>query len=221
MKITIFNPLFFFAITMLGACNKTDDTLIIRDQQISNLVSKSETECDTIQPNYNAQLYNISWNQFGLSNNYLINTKNNFFQSSWGNTNENTIAKNSILSKINWQDLSTEQHKKIQIVVESFANQQHHNIEQSQLILTFVNDSLQRFIQKQKEKLNRNIISKIQYDQIMTDVEDTFLSLLRSIYVEQKILISSSTNYRCLLTEIQNTLTEKQWEEFFSCVYKK
>lgn len=221
MKITIFNPLFFFAITMLGACNKTDDTLIIRDQQISNLVSKSESECDTIQPNYNAQLYKISWNQLGLSNNYLINTKNNFFQSSLGNTNENAIANNSILSKINWQDLSTDQHKKIQIVVESFANQQHHNIEQSQLILTFVNDSLQRFIQKQNEKLKQNIISKIQYDQIMTEVEDAFLSLLRSMYVEQKILISSSTNYRCLLTEIQNTLTEKQWEDFFSCVYKK
>ncbi len=138
-----------------------------------------------------------------------------------GNTNENTIANNSILSKINWQNLSTDQRKKIQIIVESFANQQHHNIEQSQLILTFVNDSLQRFIQKQKEKLNQKIISKIQYDQIMTEVEDAFLSLLRSIYVEQKILISSSTNYRCLLTEIQNTLTEKQWEEFFSCVYKK
>lgn len=206
---------------MLGACTKTDDTLIIRDQQISNLVSISESECDTIQPNYNAQLYEISWNQLGLSNNYLINTKNNFFQSSLGNTNENTIANNSILSKINWQDLSTDQHEKIQIVVESFANQQHHNIEQSQLILTFVNDSLQRFIQKQKEKLNRNIISKNQYEQIMTEVEDAFLSLLRSMYVEQKILISSSTNYRCLLTEIQNTLTEKQWEDFFSCVYKK
>ena len=67
---------------MLGACNKTDNTLIIRDQQISNLVAKSESECDTIQPKFNSKTKTISYRQFGLSNNYLINTKNAFFQSS-------------------------------------------------------------------------------------------------------------------------------------------
>lgn len=206
---------------MLGACNKTDNTLIIRDQQISNLVAKSESECDTIQPKFNSKTKTISYRQFGLSNNYLINTKNAFFQSSENNINEDIIARNSILSKIKWNELSNGQYNKIQLVVESFARQQANNLQRSQLILPLVNDSAQTYIKKQNQKLDQNIISKIQYDQIMTDIEDTFLTLIRSMYVEQKILITSSTNYRCLLTEIQNTLTEKQWEEFFSCVYNK
>ena len=144
-----------------------------------------------------------------------------FFQNTDNNTNEDIIARNSILSIIKWNELSNDQYNKIQLVVESFARQQAGNIEHSQLILTFVNDSTQSFIKKQNQRLDQKIISKIQYDQIMTDIEDTFLTILRSMYVEQKILITSSTNYRCLLTEIQNTLTEKQWEEFFSCVYNK
>ena len=206
---------------MLGACNKTDSTLIIRDQQISNLVAKSESECNTIQPKFDAKTKTISYHQFGFPNNYLINTNNAFFQNTDNNTNEDIIARNSILSKIKWNELSNDQYNKIQLVVESFARQQAGNIEHSQLILTFVNDSTQSFIKKQNQRLDQKIISKIQYDQIMTDIEDTFLTILRSMYVEQKILITSSTNYRCLLTEIQNTLTEKQWEEFFSCVYNK
>ncbi len=206
---------------MLGACNKTDSTLIIRDQQISNLVAKSESECNTIQPKFDAKTKTISYHQFGFPNNYLINTNNAFFQNTDNNTNEDIIARNSILSIIKWNELSNDQYNKIQLVVESFARQQGGNIEHSQLILTFVNDSTQSFIKKQNQRLDQKIISKIQYDQIMTDIEDTFLTILRSMYVEQKILITSSTNYRCLLTEIQNTLTEKQWEEFFSCVYNK
>lgn len=206
---------------MLGACNKTDSTLIIRDQQISNLVAKSESECNTIQPKFDAKTKTISYHQFGFPNNYLINTNNGFFQNTDNNTNEDIIARNSILSIIKWNELSNDQYNKIQLVVESFARQQAGNIEHSQLILTFVNDSTQTFIKKQNQRLDQKIISKIQYDQIMTDIEDTFLTILRSMYVEQKILITSSTNYRCLLTEIQNTLTEKQWEEFFSCVYNK
>ncbi len=206
---------------MLGACNKTDSTLIIRDQQISNLVAKSESECNTIQPKFDAKTKTISYHQFGLPNNYLINTNNAFFQNTDNNTNEDIIARNSILSKIKWNELSNDQYNKIQLVVESFARQQAGNIEHSQLILTIVNDSTQTFIKKQNQRLDQKIISKIQYDQIMTDIEDTFLTILRSMYVEQKILITSSTNYRCLLTEFQNTLTEKQWEEFFSCVYNK
>jgi hypothetical protein len=206
---------------MLGACNKTDNTLIIRDQQISNLVAKSESECDTIQPKFNSKTKTISYRQFGLSNNYLINTKNAFFQSSGNNINEDIIARNSILSKIKWNELSNGQYNKIQLVVESFSRQQANNLQRSKLILPLVNDSAQTYIKKQNQKLDQNMISKIQYDQIMTDIEDTFLTLIRSMYVEQKILITSSTNYRCLLTEIQNTLTEKQWEEFFSCVYNK
>ncbi len=206
---------------MLGACNKTDSTLIIRDQQISNLVAKSESECNTIQPKFDAKTKTISYHQFGFPNNYLINTNNAFFQNTDNNTNEDIIARNSILSIIKWNELSNDQYNKIQLVVESFARQQAGNIEHSQLILTFVNDSTQSFIKKQNQRLDQKIISKIQYDQIMTDIEDTFLTILRSMYVEQKILITSSTNYRCLLTEIQNTLTEKQWEEFFSCVYNK
>ena len=176
---------------MLGACNKTDSTLIIRDQQISNLVAKSESECNTIQPKFDAKTKTISYHQFGFPNNYLINTNNAFFQNTDNNTNEDIIARNSILSIIKWNELSNDQYNKIQLVVESFARQQAGNIEHSQLILTFVNDSTQSFIKKQNQRL------------------------------DQKIIITSSTNYRCLLTEIQNTLTEKQWEEFFSCVYNK
>ena len=217
----LFNSILLVALMFLGACNKTDNTLIIRDQQISNLVAKSESECNTIQPKFDAKTKTISYHQFGLSNNYLINTNNAFFQNTGSNTNEDVIARNSILSKINWNELSNAQRNKIELVVESFARQQAGNLQHSQLILAFVNDSAHAFIKKQNQRLDQNIISKIQYDQIMTDIEDTFLTILRSMYVEQKILISSSTNYRCLLTEIQNTLTEKQWEEFFSCVYNK
>jgi hypothetical protein len=221
MKMKLFNSIPLVALMFLGACNKTDNTLIIRDQQISNLVAKSESECNTIQPKFDAKTKTISYHQFGLSNNYLINTNNAFFQNTGSNTNEDVIARNSILSKINWNELSNAQRNKIELVVESFARQQTGNLQHSQLIIAFVNDSAHTFIKKQNQRLDQNMISKIQYDQIMTDIEDTFLTILRSMYVEQKILISSSTNYRCLLTEIQNTLTEKQWEEFFSCVYNK
>ena len=221
MKMKLLNPFFFLALTILGACNKTNDILIVRDNQISTLVAKSEAESDAIQPVFDHKNQLIQWNQWGLSNNYLINTKNTFFQPSSIVSNEDQIAKNSILAKINWQELSNAQFSKIETVVESFAKQQSTNIQHSQEMIDFVNDSLQNYIKLQNDKLSRHVISKNQYDQIMTDTEDTFLSLMRSIYVEQKILISSSTNYRCLLTEIQNTLTEKQWEEFFSCVYKK
>jgi hypothetical protein len=221
MKMKLFNSIPLVALMFLGACNKTDNTLIIRDQQISNLVAKSESECNTIQPKFDAKTKTISYHQFGLSNNYLINTNNAFFQNTGSNTNEDVIARNSILSKINWNELSNAQRNKIELVVESFARQQTGNLQHSQLIIALVNDSAQTYIKKQNQKLDQNMISKIQYDQIMTDIEDTFLTLIRSMYVEQKILISSSTNYRCLLTEIQNTLTEKQWEEFFSCVYNK
>lgn len=221
MKMKIFKPFFFLSILLLGACNKSENILIVRDQQISNLVVKAETESDTMIPQFDSKKSMILWNQLGFTNDYLINTENIFFKSSCNNSEDNYIAKNSILAKINWNDLSNTQFNKLNTIVELFANQQDANIQKASNILKVANDSLASYIQVQNRKLSERIITKVQYDQIMTDVQDTFLTLIRSMYVEQKILISSSTNYRCLLTEIQNTLTEKQWEEFFSCVYKK
>lgn len=221
MKMKIFKPFFFLSILLLGACNKSENILIVRDQQISNLVVKAETESDTMIPQFDSKKSMILWNQLGFTNDYLINTENIFFKSSCNNSEDNNIAKNSILAKINWNDLSNTQFNKLNTIVELFANQQDANIQKASNILKLANDSLATYIQVQNRKLSERIITKVQYDQIMTDVQDTFLTLIRSMYVEQKILISSSTNYRCLLTEIQNTLTEKQWEEFFSCVYKK
>lgn len=221
MKMKIIRPFFFLSILLLGACNKSENTLIVRDQQISNLVVKAETESDTMIPQFDSKKSMILWNQLGFTNDYLINTENIFFKSSCNNSEDNHIAKNSILAKINWNDLSNTQFNKLYTLVELFANQQDANIQKASNILKVANDSLASYIQVQNRKLSERIITKVQYDQIMTDVQDTFLTLIRSMYVEQKILISSSTNYRCLLTEIQNTLTEKQWEEFFSCVYKK
>lgn len=221
MKMKIFKPFFLLSILLLGACNKSENTLIVRDQQISNLVVKAETESDTMIPQFDSKKSMILWNQLGFTNDYLINTENIFFKSSCNNSEDNDIAKNSILAKINWNDLSNTQFNKLNTIVELFANQQDANIQKASNILKLANDSLATYIQVQNRKLSERIITKVQYDQIMTDVQDTFLTFIRSMYVEQKILISSSTNYRCLLTEIQNTLTEKQWEEFFSCVYKK
>lgn len=221
MKMKIIKPFFFLSILLLGACNKSENTLIVRDQQISNLVVKAESESDTMIPQFDSKKSMILWNQLGFTNDYLINTENIFFKSSCNNSEDNHIAKNSILAKISWNDLSNTQFNKLNTLVELFANQQDANIQKASNILKAANDSLASYIQIQNKKLEEHIITKVQYDQIMTDVQDTFLTLIRSMYVEQKILISSSTNYRCLLTEIQNTLTEKQWEEFFSCVYKK
>jgi hypothetical protein len=69
--------------------------------------------------------------------------------------------------------------------------------------------------------LNQKEINKKEYDSIMTGVPDTFLKLFRSNVEDNKIRINCSANFRQMLQEIQNTLSQTQWEDFFRCMHRK
>jgi len=205
----------------LLSCQNEENQFIRQDNQINALVKKAELETNTLSACFNANEKLLIIDKNGLSANYQIGTQNHYFQNGNFNLSNEKLLENSILSALKWENYSSDQFEKIKKSVENFELKQENTIQIAKASIVALNDSLKHFIDDQNEKLKNKEISKIQYDEIMTDVQDTFLSYLRSIYEEQKIYIGSSTNYRCLLQEIQGILTEKQWEEFFSCVYKK
>jgi len=221
MKVfNLFGLYFLFSLTVVS-CQKEENPLIVKENQINALVKNAEIESDSIKVCYNPIEKQIHLSQLGLSANYQIGTENHYISEQFGSQQKESIAKKSILSAINWSTLTSDQFHSIQSEVQNFQNIQEPIINKAQENIAILNDSLKRYINFQTERYNNKSISKAHYDEIMTDVEDTFWTYIRSMYEEDKIYIESSSNYRGLLMKLKGILNEKQWEEFFSCVYKK
>ncbi len=210
--------LFSFAV---ASCQKEENPLIVQENQINLLVKNAEIETDSLKVSFLAIKKEISINQLGLSANYQIDAENHYLTEHFGPEQNESIAKKSILNAINWSALSAEQFQSIKQVVQQYQTIQQPVIAKAQKSIAIINDSLKRYIDYQTSRYMSKSISKSHYDEIMTDIEDTFCGYIRSIYEEEKIYIESSSNYRSLLIKLKGILNEKQWEEFFSCVYKK
>ena len=205
----------------VASCQKEENPLIVQENQINSLVKNAEMETDTLRLSFEPLKKLISIHQFGLSANYQIDVENHYISEQLGSPQKESIAKKSILNAINWNSLTTEQFQSIKQAIQNYQSIQHPIISKAQQKIDLLNDSLKRYIDYQTSRYESKSITKTHYDEIMTDVEDTFWAYMRSMYEEEKIYIESSSNYRSLLMKIKGILNEKQWEEFFSCVYKK
>lgn len=208
------------SLTILS-CQKEENQFVRQDNQINSLVKNAELESDTLKATFNQKEMTLIVDKNGLSANYQIGTQNHFFQNCSSNLTNEKLIEGSILSAFNWDNYTNDQYNRIKQAIGKFELKQQFSLQSAKDAIAYINDSLKQYVEIQNLRLKNQEISKFQYDEIMTDVQDTFLGYLRSIYEEQKVYIECSTNYRCLLQEIQGILTEKQWEEFFSCVYKK
>ena len=204
-----------------SSCQKEENQFIIMNEQINELIKQAEIEMDTLHTFLDPFESKICLPQNGLSINYLVGAQNLYFNPNNTLKENNDLAKNSILSKFPWGDLTPSQKDKIQNVFQHYENQQCPSIKIAAESMSLMNKNFENTILELQQKLESKIITQSQYDKIMTDIQDTFFMNIRSIYEEQKVYITCCNNYRNLLEEIQKILTMKQWEEFFSCVYKK
>lgn len=205
----------------VASCQKEENPLIVQENQINTMVKNAEMETDTLQLFFDPAKKQITIHQFGLSANYQIDIENHYLSEQSNSPQKESIAKKSILNAINWNSLTAEQFQSIKQAVQNYQSLQHPIICKAQQKIAILNDSLKRYIDYQTSRYENKSITKTHYDEIMTDVEDTFWVYMRSMYEEEKIYIESSSNYRSLLMKFKGILNEKQWEEFFSCVYKK
>lgn len=204
------------------SCQKESNPLAQREQNISDLVYQAENESDQITPNYNSNLHKIEVAHLGLSFDYLLTTK---IPALCGYYDYNDINfeyfKESNFNRVNWESYSQSTKESFVVIIKKFETKQLPIIQNAEAILNYCNDSLNKYLCNLQRKLNQNEINKKDYDSIMTGVPDTFLKLFRSNMEDNKIRINCSANFREMLQEIQNTLSQTQWEEFFRCIHRK
>ncbi len=221
MKIVkLFGLLITLCLT-ITSCQKEDNQLVIMNNQINELVKQEEEETNNLQTYFDPIHNNIDKPQAGLSVNYVIGCNNHYFTANSTSKENNLLAENSILAKIPWSNLSSYQKENIYNAFQQFETQQAPTVKTATELLSLMNNSLKQQILEMHQKIEKKLITESQYDKRMTDIQDTFYMNIRSIYEEHKIYINCSNHYRSLLEEIQKILTMKQWEVFFSCVYKE
>lgn len=208
--------------SLIMGCQKESNPLAQREQNISDLVYQAENESDQITPTYNGNLQTIEIAHFGLSYDYLITTK---IPALCGYYDYNDINfeyfKESNFNRINWESYSPSTKESLEGIIQKFENKQLPLIQNAEAILNNCNDSLNNYLSIKQSMLNQKEISKKDYDAIMTRVPDTFLKLFRSNMEDNKIRIHCSANFRQMLQEIQNSLSQTQWEDFFLCIHRK
>ncbi len=206
----------------LMSCQKESNPLAQREQNINDLVYQAENESDRITPTYNSNFNKIEVAHWGLSFDYLITTK---IPALCGYYDYNDINfeyfKESNFNRVNWESYSTSTKESLEAIIRKFENKQLPIIQNAEAILKNCNDSLKHYLSIKQSMLNQKEISKKDYDLIISKVPDTFLKLFRSNMEDNKIRINCSANFRQLLQEIQNTLSQTQWEEFFQCIHRK
>jgi len=204
------------------SCQKESNPLAQREQNISDLVYQAENESDQTTPIYNSNLQKIEVAHLGLSYDYLLTTK---IPALCGYYDYNDINfeyfKESNFNRVNWESYSQSTKESFEIIIQKFETKQLPIIQNAEVILNYCNDSLNKYLCNLQRKLNQNEINKKDYDSVMTGVPDTFLKLFRSSMEDNKIRINCSANFREMLQEIQNTLSQTQWEEFFRCIHRK
>jgi len=203
-------------------CQKESNPLAQREKNISDLVYQAENESDQITPTYNSNIQKIEVAHLGLSYDYLITTK---IPALCGYYDYNDINfeyfRESNFNRIKWESYSQSTKESLNVIIQKFENKQLPFIQNAEAILNNCNDSLNKYLCNQQRMLNQNEINKKEFDSIMTGVSDTFLKLFRSKMEDNKIRIKCSANFREMLQEIQNTLSQTQWEEFFQCIHRK
>lgn len=208
--------------SLLMSCQKESNPLAQREQNISDLVYQAENESDQITPNYNSNFQIIEIAHLGLSYDYLITTK---IPALCGYYDYNDINfeyfKESNFNRVNWESYSQSTKESLEVIIQKFEKNQLPIIKNVEVILNNCNDSLNKYLCNQQRMLNQKEINKKEYDSIMTGVPDTFLKLFRSSIEDNKIRINCSANFRQMLQEIQNTLSQTQWEDFFRCMYRQ
>ena len=208
--------------SLIMSCQKESNPLAQREQNISDLVYQAENESDQTTPNYNSNLQKIEVSHFGLSYDYLITTK---IPALCGYYDYNDINfeyfRESNFNRVNWESFSQSTKESLNVIIQKFENKQLPYIQSAESILNNCNDSLNKYLCNLQRMLNQKEINKKEYDSIMTGVPDTFLKLFRSKMEDNKIRINCSANFRVMLQEIQNTLSQTQWEEFFQCIHRK
>lgn len=208
--------------SLLMSCQKESNPLAQREQNISDLVYQAENESDQITPTYNSNFQTIEIAHLGLSYDYLITTK---IPALCGYYDYNDINfeyfKESNFNRVNWESYSQSTKESLEVIIQKFEKNQLPIIKNVEVILNNCNDSLNKYLCNQQRMLNQKEINKKEYDSIMTGVPDTFLKLFRSNMEDNKIRINCSANFRQMLQEIQNTLSQTQWEDFFRCMYRQ
>lgn len=204
--------------TLLVACSQ-ENILAKRESQLNLLTIQAENESEKIQPEYTENRDSITYLNNGLSLNYFANSTAIL-------ANNESLLKDSIqiLSfayQFNKVKLTESEIQGIKLRLEHFSQLQQPVFQTSKKLLYQTNDSMRKYKVNLKQKLKEKLISVSDYDQLMTESSKNFVLYLRQSYEENKIIVTASKNYRQVLSDIQSVLTEKQWEEFFSCVYKK
>jgi len=208
--------------SFIMSCQKESNPLAQREQNINDLVYQAENESDQFTPTYNSNFNKIEVEHYGLSYDYLITTKIPALCGYYDINDMNfEYFRESNFNRVNWESYSTSTKDLLESIIRKFENKQLPIIQNAEAILNNCNDSLNKYFHIQQELLNQKVINKKEYDSIMTSVPDTFLKLFRFKVEDNKIRIHCSSNFREMLKEIQNTLSQTQWEEFFQCIHRK
>ena len=218
-KITFTKLLTLWAIPsalLFQSCSNSEDVLIQKNDQINHLVYLSESECDTFKAKVDIEIPVIIYPNLGLSYQYFpqaLSVSNTYYGVI---PNEEKIYTNSFRSKLQKLPLNSVERIEVNKLIASFDEKQNPICLTAYQILQDLNDSLARFISIENSKKQQNIITKSDYDQIITVASETFLRNLRHINIEHKLEIQSAKNYRQLLNSLSEILSKRHWEMFVS-----
>ncbi len=203
-------------ILVFQSCSNSEDLLIKKNEQINYLVYLSESECDTFNTRVDITIPLIIHPNLGLSYNYfpeVLNVQNSYYELI---PNQETIQSKSFRSTISQLPLNTSERIEVSKLIEAYDEKQTNVCLSAYQILQDLNDSLTRFVQFESSKKQQNIITKSDYDHILTVASETFLMNLRHISIEHKLEIQSAKNYRSLLNSLSEVLSKRHWEMFVS-----
>lgn len=138
-------------------------------------------------------------------------------------------------SQLNPNNAHQAQHLKFYIDQASVSNTEkenaalslnHYNVRQTEIIILTQEliqlqlDSLKRYKSVLLDRLNGGTLTQVQYDQLLTNSKETFMTALRHKYVESRIFMESSRNLHEALNDLEISLSKKSWDKLVSLVKK-
>ena len=183
-------------------CEKTENPFVVSEKQKEKIVFQAESRNEQHQWVIDSQNFDLSINNWGLDP-LFIPSESFTSPGLYYFTLEHHIE-NSSINSINKPAVDS--------ILQCYYFSQSITISKVNTLVNNFNLEIDSFLSLQKQRLDRRIIDKKLYDQILTDCRETFSELFRQEYYKANIRSSSSIELLKTLTAIEIAVSAKEWE---------
>jgi hypothetical protein len=127
----------------------------------------------------------------------------------------------TLTKRIESSGITSSEKKSIQAYLLQYENLQNDVIQRSNERIKEAQITFYHEKSRLTTRLNRQEITMVQYDNLITNLRETILKDLRHRYNESRIFTTSSVNLQHVLSDIHLQLSSKSWDRLRSALLEK